>query len=136
MPTGNTASGFIEVEVSGGSQPYQYSIDGISNGTLNEFSGLEAGNYQITVIDANGCFLSLPTITIAQIAVDNSIAIASDGVLSANYKDAISYQWINVDTRERIAGATNVDFTPTDNGRYQVEMEIDDTVIVLSLIHI
>ena len=131
FPTGNTASGNIQIEVSGGNGPaYQYRINGEDNGTSNEFSSLEAGIYEIIVLDANGCESEVFSVTIEQINVDNSIITSTSGVLTANYKNAISYQWINVDTGERIAGATNVDYTPTEVGRYQVEMVIDDATII------
>ena len=51
--------GSIEAFVSGGTQPYQYSIDGGSNWqSASVFSGLPAGNYYLVVKDTNGCELS------------------------------------------------------------------------------
>ena len=46
----------IEVQgVSGGTAPYEYSIDGVNFGTATSFSGLVDGNYTISIRDDNGC---------------------------------------------------------------------------------
>ncbi|MCF8713629.1 T9SS type B sorting domain-containing protein [Joostella atrarenae] len=43
------------IEPSGGSAPYEYFIDGVSNGSDPEYVIRETGTYQVKVIDANGC---------------------------------------------------------------------------------
>jgi len=61
------ADGTITISVSGGTAPYEYSIDGgvtfVSNG--GSFTGLSAGKYDVSVRDNNGCVTngSTPTIT-------------------------------------------------------------------------
>lgn len=51
------AQGAIYVETTGGTAPYSYSWN---NGSSNEDNlGLSAGNYTLTVTDANGCTLNL-----------------------------------------------------------------------------
>lgn len=50
------SDGAVEINVSGGSAPYQYSIDG--GGTFfasNLFTGLSAGTYNLEVLDDAGC---------------------------------------------------------------------------------
>lgn len=47
-------NGFLEVLVDGGIQPYQYNWVG-SNSNSNAAYDLGAGNYQLFVVDANGC---------------------------------------------------------------------------------
>ncbi|MBT8277742.1 MAG: tandem-95 repeat protein [Bacteroidia bacterium] len=55
-----TGTGTIVVEGSGGVPPYQYSIDGGATYQASEvFAGLEAGNYTVIVMDANGCTASI-----------------------------------------------------------------------------
>ena len=44
--------------VSGGTTPYQYSLDGTSFSSNTEFNSLTAGNYTLYVRDANNCSIS------------------------------------------------------------------------------
>ncbi len=51
----NPSTGSFDVTPIGGEGPYTYSINGGVFQSSNSFSGLEAGNYVVDVIDANGC---------------------------------------------------------------------------------
>ena len=53
----NQATGSVSINVSGGTTPYQYNI-GNGNVLASTFSNLNAGNYVITVTDANNCTAS------------------------------------------------------------------------------
>jgi len=56
--------GEATIIVDGGEIPYSYSLDGGATTLLNNFNGLPAGDYVVTVTDANGCTLDVPfTIT-------------------------------------------------------------------------
>ncbi|CAM1342504.1 Ig-like domain-containing protein [Tenacibaculum amylolyticum] len=127
-PSGNSPSGIIEIEASGGSENYVYSIDGglvfISD---NIFTDLEPGTYLINVKDSNGCLSAPITITINAIDVDNSVSRNESDELEVSYKGAKSYQWINVDTNTEIPDATTSTFTPTESGRYQVKIVLEET---------
>ncbi len=60
-----TSDGTITVtDVSGGTAPYTYSIDGVNFQTGNTFSGLQNGIYTVTVQDSSGCSENINTITI------------------------------------------------------------------------
>lgn len=59
-------NGEITVAVSGGTSPYEYSIDGSTFFNTPTFSNLGAGTYNITVRDANDCETVLGAVTIAQ----------------------------------------------------------------------
>jgi hypothetical protein len=48
-------NGSINATASGGTSPYTYSIDGVNFYTQNVVNNLSAGNYTVTVKDANGC---------------------------------------------------------------------------------
>ena len=49
--------------ITGGTAPYEYSIDGVTFGAPDTFAGLTDGTYTIYVRDANGCvFTTLPVI--------------------------------------------------------------------------
>ena len=53
--TCGNANGSITVNGSGGSAPYQYSLDGITYQAGNQFNGLAANTYLVRVKDANNC---------------------------------------------------------------------------------
>lgn len=55
----NESTGSISVLGSGGTGPYEYSIDGGAFQTDTTFIGLSAGNYLFTVLDAMGCMASI-----------------------------------------------------------------------------
>jgi len=47
--------GILRISGSGGTAPYQYSINGAPYQASGEFTGLSAGDYDLSVIDDNGC---------------------------------------------------------------------------------
>lgn len=57
----NTPTGTVTVNGSGGTPPYQYSIDGTNYQNSNTFSGLAVGGYTIRVRDANSCMDNVST---------------------------------------------------------------------------
>ena len=59
------ANGTISVNPSGGTIPYQYSLNGTNYQAANNFSGLTAGNYTVYVKDIKAC-IATQTITVAQ----------------------------------------------------------------------
>ena len=42
-------------QASGGTEPYEYSLNGVPQGEENTFIIYESGNYTVTVMDSNGC---------------------------------------------------------------------------------
>lgn len=50
-----SSNGSITVNATGGTAPYQYMINDGSYQGSNVFSGLAAGSYNVSVLDANGC---------------------------------------------------------------------------------
>ncbi|MFN8250182.1 MAG: SprB repeat-containing protein, partial [Ferruginibacter sp.] len=80
---GNNA-GTVTVNASGGTAPYQYSINnGVSFQTGNFFTGLVAGQYTLVVKDANGCTNSaLITITTSPAPLLTAIPAAATCGLS------------------------------------------------------
>ena len=63
--------------VTGGTAPYEYSIDGISFGASDTFTGLTAGTYTITVRDDNGCTFATAPITINDPIPPDDLAFAA-----------------------------------------------------------
>lgn len=64
--------GEINVTMSGGTPPYSYAWTGPNgfNSTLEDISGLEAGIYNLTVTDANGC-----TVMSGDVVVDSQLGM-------------------------------------------------------------
>ncbi len=60
------ATGGIQVNVSGGTSPYEYSIDNGSYGGLALLSGLNSGSKSVKVKDASNCIVDLGQTTISQ----------------------------------------------------------------------
>ncbi|TXD81423.1 T9SS type B sorting domain-containing protein [Subsaximicrobium wynnwilliamsii] len=61
-----TNAATIEVSVTSGQAPYEYSLNGGAYQTSNIFADLVPGSYTVTVRDAYGCTVTLSTQTIAQ----------------------------------------------------------------------
>jgi gliding motility-associated-like protein len=107
-----TSNGSITATGTGGTSPYQYSIDGINYQASNVFTGLAAGIYTIFLRDANGCNTSTTIalsasgkVTLTTIASDAGCTVADGtitatgnaGVLPYQYsKDGIQFQTTNI----------------------------------------
>ena len=74
-------NGFITVnDVAGGTEPYIFTLNGNTGAAPNQFSGLSAGSYTLTLQDANGCLL------------DTVVAIAEPGPLQVDLGPDITVQ--------------------------------------------
>ncbi|MFO7879171.1 MAG: gliding motility-associated C-terminal domain-containing protein [Bacteroidales bacterium] len=62
-------NGYIELTVSGGTEPYTY-FRGESPGNFPYFDNLYEGDYDIKIVDADGCKKKLKTITLADDPVE------------------------------------------------------------------
>ncbi len=96
------SNGSVNISVSGGTTPYSYSW---SNGaTTQDITGLAAGNYSVTVTDANGCTaggsytVGQPAQLVASISITSTISCfgGNDGALSASAVGGVPaylYSW-------------------------------------------
>jgi len=72
------ANGQITATATGGTPSYQYSIDGINFYPQNTVNNLSAGNYTISVKDANGCIQTFSTtITEPNLLVATGVSIGA-----------------------------------------------------------
>ncbi|MFM9840583.1 MAG: hypothetical protein ACKVOQ_20110 [Cyclobacteriaceae bacterium] len=86
------ANGSLVVSATGGTSPYQYSIDGTTFSSSSTISGLLSGNYLVTVKDANSCTvistsqsLVNPALLAATVtASPQSCAVVVDGRLTVS----------------------------------------------------
>jgi hypothetical protein len=73
-------NGIITAAGNGGTQPYQYSLDGNNFFSLSTINNLSAGTYTVTVKDANGCLKTFnTTITEPTAVVANAVSTGSAG---------------------------------------------------------
>lgn len=75
---GNTGS--VTASVTGGTGPYTYSWNSVPVQITPTAAGLTAGNYTVTVTDANGC-TATNNVTISQPASDMVVAITQENIL-------------------------------------------------------
>lgn len=136
--TCNLANGSMLLNVTGGTSPYTYTW---SNGTTNaSLSGVLAGNYGVTISDANGCQLSVPILIpnigspvnlISGDTTSASCSSCSDGAIDLTLGATgapYTFAWSN--------GATTEDLTNVVPGTYNVTItnvdgcSLDTTFIV------
>lgn len=87
--------GAIELAVLGGTIPYEYSIDGINFQAGTSISGLESGEYVITIRDDNECVIFLD----ATISSPENLMINASVSSNICYGEAVSYTDISTFSR-------------------------------------
>jgi gliding motility-associated-like protein len=81
------SNGTISIQAQGGSQPFEYSLDGINFQASNTFN-VPAGNYTVHVRDRNGCSFTTtvnvtePVLLSATAATSNSSCAGNDGTIT------------------------------------------------------
>ena len=67
------ATGNVDLTVEGGTAPYTYDWDNDGTGDFDgeDVSGLEAGTYEVTVTDVNGCTATLSVVVDNVLSVEN-----------------------------------------------------------------
>ncbi|MCH7410747.1 gliding motility-associated C-terminal domain-containing protein [Belliella sp. DSM 111904] len=76
-----TSEGSIEVEVKGGTAPYQYKWSNGAN--TSRITNLKAGKYRVEAIDANGCMTSTE-FEMKQVAYDLTVNVVQLGQVSCH----------------------------------------------------
>ena len=120
------STGLINLTSSGGTPSYDYSWS--TGAATEDVSGLVAGNYFVTVSDANSCgvFLNLtvletPTPIVVSSVISNVLCIGDmNGSIDASVSGGISpytYSWTNGSVTQDVSaiGAGNYGLTVTDN---------------------
>jgi hypothetical protein len=68
-----TTDGTITINVSGGKEPYSYSLDGGTAQSENSFSGLGTGDYTTLVTDDDGCQTSVTISVLSGVSYNDKI---------------------------------------------------------------
>jgi trimeric autotransporter adhesin len=116
-----TSTGSIIANTSGGTAPFTYKINNGLFQSSNIFNGLLAGNYIVTVQDANGCTASANVVQISQVLPPNAPLISSDktsicgnevAILTASNCTGI-ITWSNGSNQNPISVSTSGNYTAT-----------------------
>lgn len=122
------SEGSITVEAVGGSPPYEYSVDGFTFQTDPTLGNLPAGNYEVTVLDAEGCTATVdatvtePIELIVDAGGDRLIILGFDTLIRAvsNYFP-VTYAWTPMDSLNCLnPDCSLVQVDPTSTTTYQV----------------
>ncbi len=120
----NNNTGSITVTASGGTSPYEYSLNGGAYQSSNVFNGLAQNTYTITVRDNAGCTIS----TSAAVTLQNNLALTVNGnsqvCLGGSFTPAITsnataYSW-SPTTGVSNPAIANPTITPTGTTTYTV----------------
>lgn len=122
-------NGYVGVaNIVGGNEPFQYTIDGMTYGSNDQFPNLGPGTYVVEVVDASGCTIS-DTVTIIDpdpfdielgdnLIVEIGKSVDWEAVFQArvNRNDIASIVW----TRDGVIVSTIDTVKATDAGTYTV----------------
>lgn len=134
------STGEIHITVTGGTSPYEYSIDGgVTFQSQAYFDNLSAGSYSIIVKDANDCLLSSPlyniseplTVLSAGLTLPNLLCFGDTGTVVLNVSGGTTnytYSWTNGITTQNLngIGAGNYSVTILDANNCEL---IKDTIV-------
>ncbi len=87
-----SGQGSLEMVVSGGEEPYSYSIDNGTPQSSNLFPGLLNDEYELTAIDATGCEITQTVQVLTGVSYQNSIKgiIESNCAISGCHNGSVS----------------------------------------------
>ena len=116
----------IALNATGGTTPYTWNWNtGDTTGVLGNIVG--GATYDVTLVDANGCEDEADFTITQPDQLDTNVVNTHGSLLTANYNfGGASFEWWDCDLEQIVAGETNREFEPTDNGNYAMIITIDD----------
>lgn len=138
----NTANGYAEVQVSGGTSPYTYSWSDIDNQATAKADNLSPGSYIVTVTDKKGCIskqnaeiknASGPTVNLQTIK-NTSCSNTTDGEIAISISGGAEPYQINWSHDENVTaqelnnlaqGTYTITVTDANNCSYQSSYDIE-----------
>ena len=87
-----TNLGQIDVSVSGGIEPYTFSLDGASSQSNGSFTGLGSGTYELSVADSDGCEITQEVVITTGTSYQNSVStiIETNCAISGCHNGSVS----------------------------------------------
>ncbi len=130
--------GSININASGGTAPYNYLWN--NNATTSEITGLCAGQYSVTVTDANGCNFQMDTSLIEPEQIETNYNVSS--ILCGNDTASITlsitggtepmhYQWSNGDTSSVLQTTTSGNYSVTITDAHGCQDTLEDITITM-----
>lgn len=102
-----SVDGIISAVANGGTSPFSYTLmqsgSALQTNTSGNFTGLNSGNYDVDVVDANGCPATTPVFIAAPVADIYTYTVDSTSCFGSDYSD----------------GAVHVDGQPIQNMPFQ-----------------
>lgn len=138
------SEGSIRVQASGGMPGYEYSIDGNTFQLDSVLTNLPAGDYTVTVLDANGCTttveatVSQPLELIVDAGPDRLILLGYDTLVTAlsNYSP-VTFTWTPTDSLECLnPPCDRIRVSPVNTTTYQVTVVNEDGCVAFDLVTI
>lgn len=138
------SEGSIRLEASGGTPGYEYSADGFNFQLDSLLTGLPAGDYLATVMDALGCTatveasISQPIELLVDAGPDRFILLGYDTLITAisNYP-SVTFSWTPMDSLICLTpGCDRVQVDPVNTTTYQVSVINEAGCIAIDLVTI
>jgi hypothetical protein len=145
LTCGNAGTGFVDLTVNGSTAPYTYIWS--TGATTEDINGLNTGNYEVTVSDANACIYSDtytvngPT-TLSFNAVNTSspsCGVLVDGLIDVSVAGGVtpySYLWSTGATTEDLNGVANGSYSVTVTDANGCQTNISTTMNIVSTVQI
>ena len=123
------STGEIHLTISGGTPPYEYSIDnGVTYQSQNYFDNLSAGAYSIIVKDENDCLLNSPVYNISEplskvtagLTAPNLLCYGNTVTIILNVNGGTPFSGPNPYTYSWSNGTTNQNLNSASAGSYSV----------------
>lgn len=115
----NDNDGSISVQANGGIAPYMYSLNGGTFQSGNSFTGLAAGDYVVTIMDANGDEISSSTLTVINPeTISFTIGVMDNNISISNVDGGTGMYSYSIDNGVTLQD--DGDFLMLENGTYLV----------------
>ncbi|MBP1649865.1 MAG: conserved repeat domain protein [Bacteroidetes bacterium] len=124
--------GQIEVMPTGGTYPYSYYFDGISQGSDSLYKNLDSGTYSIRVVDAIGCEIAqaytvVQNTALAKPNLGKDTGTCGTGSVTLDAGEGLTYSWNTGETTRTIMATHTGDYIVTVSNGY---CEGSDTIHV------